>query len=170
MNWNEVFIYEKETGFLFFRERPLQCFKSKRAHGIFNALCAGKRAGTTRSDGYEIITVNGKRCYAHRIIWEMHNGPIPKGMVIDHIEYGSNQNRIENLRLATKSENSCNSKARRSISGYKGVTVNHIGKYTAHITKNYKSIHLGSYITPEEAHMAYRKAARELFGEFAKFK
>ncbi|WP_436868476.1 HNH endonuclease signature motif containing protein, partial [Enterobacter hormaechei] len=42
------------------------------------------------------------------MIWEMHNGPIPQNMEIDHINRIKLDNRLENLRLATRRQNACN--------------------------------------------------------------
>lgn len=44
----------------------------------------------------------------HRYVWEWHNGKIPKGFVIDHIDRNKDNNQIENLRLVTPSENAMN--------------------------------------------------------------
>lgn len=73
---------------------------------------AGAVAGTKKAKGYWEVQVCGKKLRAHRLIWEMHNGPIPYGYVVDHINQDPSDNRLENLRLATLSENNCN--ARRS--------------------------------------------------------
>ena len=44
----------------------------------------------------------------HRAVWEYHNGKIPNGLVIDHIDRNTNNNQIENLRCVTQSENNKN--------------------------------------------------------------
>ncbi len=61
-------------------------------------------------DGYVKMQINGKLFTLHRIIWAWHNGKIPKGRVIDHINNDRNDNRIENLRAATEKENASNRK------------------------------------------------------------
>src|SRR5690554_1009947 len=70
---------------------------------------SGKRAGTVNK-GYLWVKSNQlpKQTSVHRIVWEMHNGAIPEGMVIDHINRDPLDNRIENLRVATRSQNSMN--------------------------------------------------------------
>jgi len=65
------------------------------------------RAGTLKKDqGYRRLRVgDGKYVSEHRLIWEMHNGPIPEGMQVDHINGIRDDNRIENLQLLTLVEN-----------------------------------------------------------------
>lgn len=71
---------------------------------------AGDLAGTTKRDGkhYFTVTVSQKKFSVHRIVWIMLNGDIPNGLEIDHINRDKYDNRIENLRLFTKSQNSLN--------------------------------------------------------------
>lgn len=71
---------------------------------------AGAVAGTRKAKGYWEVQVCGKKLRVHRLIWEMHNGPIPEGYVVDHINQDPSDNRLENLRLATLSENNCNAR------------------------------------------------------------
>lgn len=71
---------------------------------------AGAIAGTKNARGYWTVQVCGKKLRAHRLLWEMHNGPIPDGYVVDHINQDLSDNRLENLRLATLSENNCNAR------------------------------------------------------------
>lgn len=51
-----------------------------------------------------------KAYMVHRIIYELHFGPLEKGKVIDHIDGNSSNNLISNLRLVTQKVNSRNSK------------------------------------------------------------
>ncbi len=80
------------------------------------------KIGTPQKDGYLQIQIDGKLACVHRIIYEHVYGPIPNGMVIDHINRDKQDNRIENLRLVTSSTNSHNSGPRKdSGTGVKGV-------------------------------------------------
>ena len=89
-------------------------------------------------------------------------------MDIDHKNEIKDDNRFENLRLATESQNAAHrsKKNKNNKSGYKGV--HWCGnKCRAEIMKDGKLYHIGYFITAEEAHEAYKNKARDLFGEFA---
>ncbi len=126
--------------------------------------CSGKNA----ANKYRRITIKKKVYYAHRLIWLYHYGEWPKDQ-IDHINKDTLDNHIENLRIATQSQNSQNLKTpSHNLSGLKGAHYqNQNGKYRSRIVVNGKRYHLGCFDTPEEAHKAYCKAADEQFGEFA---
>lgn len=104
-----------------------------------------------------------------RIIMSRQILNCPKGMIADHKNHDTLNNRRYNLRIATTSQNTCNSgKRRNNTSGFKGVMLHPAtGKWRARIKKNYKTIDLGCFKTPEEAHEAYKLAAKDLHGEFA---
>ena len=131
-----------------------------------------KEAGTI-SNGYRLLRVNQKNMWAHRVAWLLATGEDPEGFVVDHINGDRLDNRIENLRLATYSQNSANAKRHsRNTSGLKGASrVFKRGKWTgrwqATITYRREQMYLGSFDTKEEAHAAYLEAARRLQGEFA---
>lgn len=109
-------------------------------------------------DGYIRIKFAQKMYFVHRLIWELHNGPIPAGHEIDHINGETGDNRIENLRLASRRENAKNlSLQTRNKSGVHGVAYmnNH---YRVTIGGEY----LGFYETFEEAVQIRREAERRL--------
>jgi hypothetical protein len=87
---------------------------------------------------------------------------------IDHRDGDPTNNRWNNLRKATPSQNSANRRRpQNNTSGFKGVLA-YRGKWRATISKNGQSTVLGMFQSPEAAHAAYVAAARKLFGEFAR--
>ena len=92
----------------------------------------GGFAGTLRKDGY--WRVGKEKYYVHRLIWEILNGPIPIGMVIDHIDRNPSNNKIENLRVVAHKENMNNCKIRSdNKTGVKGVTYSVISGYECYV-------------------------------------
>jgi hypothetical protein len=123
--------------------------------------------------GYVQIGLDQVFYRAHRLAWLYVYGRWPQGD-IDHINGVRGDNRIANLREATHSQNMANrGPQKNNKSGFKGVSQHtQTGKWIAFIkakSGNSKVRNLGSFDTPEEAHRAYRAAASELFGEFARF-
>jgi hypothetical protein len=118
-------------------------------------------------------TPDSKHVLMHRVILARKLGrELGEGELVDHINRNGLDNRRENLRLATNSQNIMNSvrKQKVSKSGYKGVYYKpERNKYKATITVKKKHIHLGYFDTKEEAYEAYCKAADELHGEFANY-
>lgn len=113
-----------------------------------------------KSHGYICITLNRKEYYAHRIIWEMHYGPIPEGMEIDHIWHDRQDNRIENLRLVSKLGNARNqSKFKNNSSGVTGVSFDKsVGKWIVQIGVNGINKTLGCFEEFNKAVEIRRKA------------
>jgi hypothetical protein len=86
---------------------------------------------------------------------------------LDHENRDPLDDRIENLRPATNSQNSANS-SKCGPSGYKGVSFDsRAKKWRAAIKPNGTNRFLGYFADPAEAHAAYVAAAKEAFGEFA---
>ena len=131
----------------------------------------GKAAGwITECNGikYKKINFDHQTKYLHRMIYLWHFGYEPK--VIDHINNDSLDNRIENLREATQSQNCANQIVKKNnTSGYKGVRYRQdIQKWNATITVNRKSISLGCFVNKDDAAKAYAVGAKKYFGEFAR--
>jgi hypothetical protein len=131
----------------------------------------GNRAGwCTVCNGkpYWKLSVNKKTTYLHHAIFLFHHGYIPTR--IDHVDGNTSNNKIENLRAATQSQNMGNSKMKSTnTSGYKGVSFRKdTNKWNASIMVNGKHISLGSYENKEDAAKAYSIGAKQHFKEFAK--
>lgn len=157
------------NGKLYWVLRNEESFKTKRGYSVHKNKYAGKEAGNIGRNGYRYVRVYGKLLLAHRIIWEMFNGPIPEGMEVDHIDTNPSNNDISNLRLATSSNNKWNmNRPSHNTSGFKGVSLfKATGKYEAYIKFNGRKIHIGFFDTPELAHEAYKLAADKMFMEFS---
>lgn len=135
-------------------------------------IVTGDRAGTSQANWYIAVNFFGHRDRAHRIVWMMNNGPIPDGYTVDHRDNDPSNNHIDNLRLATHSQNTANRRKVHAVnkSGYKGVFwVSHARKWRAQIKMNGKCKSLGYFDTPEQGHEAYKIAANILHGEFANY-
>lgn len=148
---HELFDYDPDTGDL------------TRRIGVRGSP-KGTVIGTTRPNGYKVAVVDGKPYRVHRLVWMYHHGDIQHE--VDHINRDKGDNRIENLRLCTRTENVRNAVGKGP--GYKGVSFcKQTGKWVAQITVNYRNKKLGRFITQEDAALAYNTAASEHFGEFA---
>lgn len=119
---------------------------------------------------YARVVRGGTHVYAACSVGTMHGFLMrpPTGMVVDHINGNTLDNRRSNLRICTAYQNRCNRILRRDARvKYKGVVWN-CGSYKAQITVNRKVIYLGRFQSELDAASAYDAAAREHFGEFAR--
>lgn len=128
----------------------------------------GRFLGSKMPKGYIAVGFKGKKYLAHRLAWALVHGSCPKESCIDHINGKPDDNRIDNLRLASVKENSRNQRLKStSTSGYKGACFDKKkGKWMSHITVEGKFKFLGYHPSAESAHLAYIEAAKRNFGEF----
>jgi hypothetical protein len=162
-------VLDYKNGKFFWKQRSEKHFKTKTSCKIWNSKYAEKEAGYRDYRGYIFISVKDKRFLAHRLAWCYVYGEFPKDD-IDHINCDRSDNRIENLRPATKTQNLANQPRTRGEVNYKGVSLDkRNGRFLSRIRVNNKSFHIGSFDTAEEAHAAYCAKAVELFGEYANF-
>lgn len=128
----------------------------------------GDSVGSIDRYGYRTTMIDKKNYKVHRLIWLLTYGYMP-ALEIDHINGVKDDNRIANLRLASKDENARNRPmTNRSSTGLKGVfRKKKTNKFTSSIYVSGKSIYLGTFNTPEEAYSAYCEAAKNHHGTFA---
>jgi len=162
---NALFTYDKSEGLLRWRNPS----------GRFGRIPAGSIAGgTTNKEGYRYVTINGKLYRGSRIIWLLVTGEWPPSQV-DHADTDTGNDKWDNLRLATGSQNKANcGKYRKSGNasalpkGVQAVQKRRSIRYRAIATKDGVREHLGYFDTPELAHAAYLRRSEELHGEFAR--
>lgn len=107
MNWHDY--YEYSDGDLYRKNHKVSSYN-------------GVKAGYIDLRGYVRTKLFSKMTFAHRVIWEMHNGAVPEGMEIDHINGIKHDNRIENLRCVDRWINCKNAAKRKdNTSGVTGV-------------------------------------------------
>jgi hypothetical protein len=149
----KYFAYDPETGIM----------RWKINNGRGNPK--GKLIGHKNKKGYIEARFKGKNYLCHRIAWAIGHNTLDVPAILDHINGNPSDNRLCNLRAATNQQNNFNRKSRRN--GLKGVSFKKSrNKWESQIKINEKSKYLGLFDTEIEAHEAYCKAARELYGEF----
>lgn len=166
--------YDPETGVLYWmqrHQRDFACNDSSRvrvANG-WNARYAGKPISNRMSDGRVVVDINLERRFrtqGARVAWAIHHGYWPEGLV-DHIDGDCSNDRIENLREVSASENNRNQRiSKRNTSGKVGVTFfKRTGKWRAWINVDGKTHSLGYFADLDEA-IAARIDAENRHGFF----
>jgi hypothetical protein len=163
-----LFTHDDGLGVLIHNERPREMFRRDKDWKIWNTNWAGKVAGAKNSGGHIQVKVMGGTYLAHRLIWLMVYGEDPGDNEIDHIDTHRDNNRLSNLRLATRSNNQHNSKRRsNNTSGERNVYWRKdVKKWEVMVSVQVKMHSLGSYDKFEEAVEIARQAREALCGEF----
>lgn len=143
---SECFDYNKNTGELFWKARPIHHFKSVKGQQTFNGQFAGKKAGRANNRGYLRIAISGKETLNHRIVIALETGVMPTDEV-DHINGIRTDNRHENLRVVSRQTNAKNMKLNiNNTSGISGVSWNkRKSKWKSVIWMNCVEKHLGYF-------------------------
>lgn len=131
-----------------------------------NNKLKGTIAGTKRLDGYVQIRYKSKFYLAHRLAVLYMEGVIPE--YVDHKDHVRDNNRWNNLRQCTASQNSMNiSITSSNTSGFKGVSFHkEKRKWRGTLGFQGKQYHCGYWDTPEQAAEAVKLKRVELHGEF----
>lgn len=154
---NSVLRYESESGeFIWLK------YSSRGAIGT-------KAGNVCRHLGYRRIQIRGRSYYAHRLAFLLMTGRWPVGE-IDHLDLDRSNNKWENLRECSHSQNGQNCRPRRTNkSGFKGVSFDRRrNKWRACISVGGKSLSLGMFYDKADAAAAYDIAAIEHFGANAR--
>jgi HNH endonuclease len=153
----ELFDLDEKTGELFWKIKPCRNIK------------IGDIAGNINDRGRWVIQINRKTYPRSRLIFLYVKGYLPRE--VDHEDLNRLNDRPGNLRAATKAQNqqNCPGKPNRNLP--KGVYFKPSRKkpFFSKIRVNGTTIYLGSFLTPEETHQAYRLAAIKFHGIFARF-
>lgn len=117
---------------------------------------------------YKYFSIDGVKYYNHRIVWFIHHGYMPKQ--IDHINKNPLDNRIENLRECTQSQNNWNQGVKvTNKSGHKGISwYTRDKRWVAKLNIHGKQVVVGHFKNKEDAVKAMEKTRMEIHKEFAR--
>lgn len=140
-------------------KRLRELFQYDSATGILTRRI-GKRAGRitgTSKKGYLSVYADRVSYQAHLIVWAMIHDKWPE-KYIDHVNRDKSDNRIENLREASHSENCQNRGKPLGVYFHK-----HSQKWAAYVYKKRKLINLGYYLSKDDALVARAKGVAEYY-------
>ncbi|PAV94151.1 hypothetical protein CJD50_22200 [Hafnia paralvei] len=165
MNIRQLELTKEQIESILTYDAPTGVFKWKVDRG--QRAKAGAIAGTTASNGYCRIKIDGRLYQAHRLAWVIINNSTPP-KEIDHINGNKLDNRPCNLRAATMIGNRQNTSIRRdNVSGFRGVSWNPIAKkWRARCNVDKREFLIGNFDSKLEAKIAYENFAKKNFGEF----
>lgn len=160
-DFQQAFDLDLETGVLTWKIPPKN--HAERAGRVAGYICKAKG----KNKDYWYVRIGGKTFKRSRVVYFMTHGKWPHPCV-DHINGDSLDDRPQNLRPATYTQNRVNSAQKPRIYDLpEGVSQTKQGKFMARISIDGKSRSLGVYPTPEAAASIYQTRRKELHGKFA---
>jgi len=156
-NNNDLFMFDKED------------YNLLKQHTWYSMKYKYMRTSISTKDNNECV-ISKKLVLMHQYIMREHGLFTSENQIVDHINGNPFDNRKENLRVATMSQNKMNSKIyKNNTSGCKGVTFRKKDKkYVAHISVNRNVIRLGTFDSFEDARDARLKAEQKYFKQYAR--
>lgn len=153
-------LYSPRSGKFFWIKPPA-------AHSDLLGEEAGSTAQCRRGKSYVVIQINGRKYRRSHLAFLYLEGHLPRDCV-DHINGNSLDDRWQNLRAATVTQNAWNHKHRTKKSDLPmGVRSTASGRFAARIGVKNVQISLGTFDTPSAAEAAYQNARKKYYGEFA---
>jgi hypothetical protein len=150
----ECFSYNARTGVLRWKIRPT------------SNVAIGTIAGCLDRRGYRYVRLDRQLLLAHRIVWALHYGIWPRGD-IDHRNLDKGDNRIANLRLASRARNMANAPRRKGLP--KGCyQLEGRQRWYSQIKIDGKIKRLGTFATAKEAAVAFKREHLVVHGEFSR--
>jgi hypothetical protein len=152
-------LFEYKDGELYWKKRPsLKAVQAK----------IGNKAGTICNNLYKQVSINKEYYYIHRIIFAMFYGYFPN--FVDHIDGNPSNNKIENLREATQTQNNYNAVLKsNNTSGYKNVYWDkRSSKWLVMVKVERKNKHIGYFDNILIANNAAIMARKQYYGEFTR--
>jgi hypothetical protein len=122
---------------------------------VVRGVQRGSPVGCSSPKGYRRVIRMGKSYAVHNLVWNYHHGEVPVGFTIDHIDRDPSNNRLDNLRPATQSEQHLNrgpsTVTRPSLSGHRNIRHTSSGKWKVRMSRGGVDMSRGVYDTLEEA-------------------
>jgi hypothetical protein len=136
-----------------------------------NSATKGWWEGTVSAQGYCRLHFGGRGIQAHNVAWMLTYGKITEGLEVDHIDGDRTNNKISNLRLATRSQNLYNRpNLRGDTSIGKGVSIHRkTGLWRVRLNVNKEQMNFGYYRDLELAELVAQEAISKYHGEFSNY-
>jgi len=152
-----LFDYDPDTGRLIWRVT------------LCNRAVSGRVASTKNDSGYLMVKVQGRAYRQHRVAWLIMTGSWP-AEEIDHINGDRSDNRLCNLREATRVQNAQNTARPRNATNDRRGVIWHkrAKKWVAQISVDGITRYLGTYSDLEQASQVYQDEAKKLRLDFAR--